>query len=141
MANDDATIASMAADDVTTSTSFLKTLEDVATSLLYLHESNPPTVHVILMPSNVLLSLDFESCLVDYAFISSLHLLLPTSSHDLVAPSSLVASSSFFYHALKSRIPKPSFTPLLDVYNFGILLLELLIRRTSLPRPTREARC
>ncbi|CAL9749216.1 unnamed protein product [Musa acuminata subsp. burmannicoides] len=111
-------------------TSCLKIAEDVATGLLYLHQSNPPAVHANLKPSNVLLGPDFESCLADYALIPSLLLLPPASPHDLAAPSSSAASSSLFYRAPESRLAKPSFTPLCDVYSFGVLLLELLTGKT-----------
>ncbi|RRT39526.1 hypothetical protein B296_00058247 [Ensete ventricosum] len=96
-------------------------VKDVATSLLYLYQSNPSIVDANLKPSNVLLGLDFESCLIDYTLISS-RLLPLVSPHDLVAPSS-TASSSLFYHTPESRLPKPSRTPLSDVYSFNVLLL------------------
>lgn len=108
----------------------------MAIGLLYLHQSNPSTVHANLKPSNVLLGPDFESYLADYAFIPSL-LLPPASPHDLVAPSS-VASSSLFYYTPKSHLSKPSFTPLFVVYNFGVLFQELLIGISPFQDPVEE---
>ncbi|CAL9190915.1 unnamed protein product [Musa hybrid cultivar] len=116
-------------------TSCLKIAEDVAAGLLYLHQTNPPTVHADLKPSNVLLGPDFESCLTDYGLIPSL---LPASHDDLSAPSPSSSSSSssaaaaVFYRAPESRLPNPAFTPLSDVYSFGVLLLELLTGKTPM---------
>ncbi|WOK94810.1 hypothetical protein Cni_G03515 [Canna indica] len=113
-------------------TSCLKIAEDVATGLVFLHQTTPPTVHANLKPSNVLLGPDFESCIADYALIPSLHI-LPPSPYDVAAPSSSSAaasSSSLFYRAPESRLPRPAFTPLSDVYSFGVLLLELLTGKT-----------
>ncbi|THU63901.1 hypothetical protein C4D60_Mb01t20720 [Musa balbisiana] len=116
-------------------TSCLKIAEDVAAGLLYLHQTNPPTVHADLKPSNVLLGPDFESCLTDYGLIAPL---LPASHDDLSAPSpsssssSSAAAAAVFYRAPESRLPNPAFTPLSDVYSFGVLLLELLTGKTPM---------
>ncbi|RWW75852.1 hypothetical protein BHE74_00016093 [Ensete ventricosum] len=109
-------------------TSCLKIAEAVAAGLLYLHQTNPPTVHADLKPSNVLLGPDFESCLTDYGLIPSL---LPASHDDLSVPSpSSSSAAAVFYRAPESRLPTPAFTPLSDVYSFGVLLLELLTGKT-----------
>ncbi|KAK8946550.1 Inactive leucine-rich repeat receptor-like serine/threonine-protein kinase [Platanthera zijinensis] len=100
-------------------TSCLKIAEDVATGLLYLHQSGE--VHRNLKSSNVLLGPDFESCLTDFC-------LLPSPDSDDPSASS---SSSLFYRAPECRLPRPSsFTPPSDIYSFGILLLELLTGKT-----------
>ncbi|XP_073011416.1 inactive leucine-rich repeat receptor-like serine/threonine-protein kinase At1g60630 [Typha latifolia] len=88
-------------------TSCLKIAEDVATGLLYLHQSG--LVHGNLKSSNVLLGADFESCLTDFSLLPSL------------LPSSTSTSNS------------STFTPSYDAYNFGILLLELLTGKTPFP--------
>nr|UPW27162.1 inactive leucine-rich repeat receptor-like serine/threonine-protein kinase At1g60630 [Allium cepa] len=105
-------------------TSCLKIAEDVATGLLYLHQSNH--VHGNLKSSNVLLGSDFESCLTDFALLPNL---LPPDS-----TSSTSTSSSLFYRAPESRSSHHSrstpFTPQSDIYSFGVLLLELLTGKT-----------
>ncbi|XP_072972378.1 inactive leucine-rich repeat receptor-like serine/threonine-protein kinase At1g60630 [Typha angustifolia] len=88
-------------------TSCLKIADDVATGLLYLHQSG--LVHGNLKSSNVLLGADFESCLTDFSLLPSL------------LPSSTSTSNS------------STFTPSSDAYNFGILLLELLTGKTTFP--------
>lgn len=65
------------------------------------------------------------------------HPVPPPLAHDLITPSSFVASSSLFYHALESHLPKPSFNPS-NVYSFDILLLELLTEKTPFQDLVRE---
>ncbi|XP_020579023.1 inactive leucine-rich repeat receptor-like serine/threonine-protein kinase At1g60630 [Phalaenopsis equestris] len=99
-------------------TSCLKIAEDVATALLYLHQSG--AIHGNLKSSNVLLGPDFESCLTDFSLL--LH--SPNSDHS--------SSSSLFYRAPECRntIHCSSFSPPSDIYSFGVLLLELLTGKT-----------
>ncbi|GMN47930.1 hypothetical protein TIFTF001_017107 [Ficus carica] len=100
-------------------TSCLKIAEDLASGLLYIHQSSGLT-HGNLKSSNVLLGSDFESCLTDYGL---------TSFRD---PDSLEepSATSLFYRAPECRdIRKPATQPA-DVYSFGVLLLELLTGKT-----------
>ncbi|RWW28180.1 hypothetical protein GW17_00007357 [Ensete ventricosum] len=64
--------------------------EDVATDLLYLHQSNQSMVHANHKPSKILLGPNFESCLVNYVLIPSLlprpHRTLLCSSQALLHP-------------------------------------------------------
>ncbi|KAH0461413.1 hypothetical protein IEQ34_008988 [Dendrobium chrysotoxum] len=100
-------------------TSCLKIAEDVATGLLYLHQSG--AIHGNLKSSNVLLGPEFESCLTDF------YLLLHSPDSDFSSSS----SSSLFYRAPECRNPRcSSFSLASDVYSFGVLLLELLTGKT-----------
>ncbi|KAL5552993.1 hypothetical protein UlMin_040394 [Ulmus minor] len=100
-------------------TSCLKIAEDLASGLLYIHQSSGLT-HGNLKSSNVLLGSDFESCLTDYGLTSFRD---PDCQEE---PS----AASLFYRAPECRdIRKPS-TQQADVYSFGVLILELLTGKT-----------
>lgn len=101
-------------------TSCLKIAEDLATGLVYLHQT-ATIIHGNLKSSNVLLGSDFESCLTDYG-------LTPFRSPDSLEESG--SGSSLFYRAPECRCPRKSFTEQSDVYSFGVLLLELLTGKT-----------
>ncbi|KAI3434239.1 Protein kinase domain-containing protein [Psidium guajava] len=100
-------------------TSCLKIAEDLATGLLYIHQSHGLT-HGNLKSSNVLLGPDFESCLTDYG------LMLFRDPDSLEEPS----ATSLFYRAPECRDPHRPITQQADVYSFGVLLLELLTGKT-----------
>ncbi|GAB2275220.1 hypothetical protein Dimus_009981 [Dionaea muscipula] len=100
-------------------TSCLKIAEDLATGLLYIHQSYG-LVHGNLKSSNVLLGSDFESCLTDYGLQSFRN---PDSVEE---PS----AASLFYKAPECQDTKKLPTQEADVYSFGVLLLELLTGKT-----------
>ncbi|KAG9442325.1 hypothetical protein H6P81_018179 [Aristolochia fimbriata] len=106
-------------------TSCLKIAEDLATGLVYLHET-VRLVHGNLKSSNVLLGSDFESCLTDYG----LHVFRSPDSHDDGGGGGGLGASSLFYRAPESGPPRKSHTPQSDVYSYGVLLLELLTGKT-----------
>lgn len=101
-------------------TSCLKIAEDLATGLLYIHQS-PAITHGNLKSSNVLLGSDFESCLTDYG-------LTAFRNPDSLEESS--SASSQFYRAPECRDVRKPLTQQADVYSFGIILLELLTGKT-----------
>lgn len=100
-------------------TSCLKIAEDLATGLLYIHQSYGLT-HGNLKSSNVLLGPDFESCITDYGLMSF------RDPDSLEEPS----ATSLFYRAPECRDPRRPITQPADVYSFGVLLLELLTGKT-----------
>ncbi|XP_077247036.1 inactive leucine-rich repeat receptor-like serine/threonine-protein kinase At1g60630 [Tasmannia lanceolata] len=102
-------------------TSCLKIAEDLATGLVYLHQTTG-IIHGNLKSSNVLLGPDFESCLTDYG-------LTPFRNPDSPEEGNGI-TSSLFYRAPECRYPRKSFSLQCDVYSFGVLLLELLTGKT-----------
>ncbi|KAI3889185.1 hypothetical protein MKX03_024639 [Papaver bracteatum] len=100
-------------------TSCLKIAEDLATGLVYIHQT-PGLTHGNLKSSNVLLGSDFESCLTDYG-------LTPFRDPDSLEEPS---ASSLFYRAPECRDLRKIPTQEADVYSFGVLLLELLTGKT-----------
>ncbi|KAI3921089.1 hypothetical protein MKX01_036068 [Papaver californicum] len=100
-------------------TSCLKIAEDLATGLVYIHQTSGLT-HGNLKSSNVLLGSDFESCLTDYG-------LTPFRDPDSLEE---LSASSLFYRAPECRDLRKILTQEADVYSFGVLLLELLTGKT-----------
>lgn len=100
-------------------TSCLKIAEDLATGLVYIHQSHGLT-HGNLKSSNVLLGSDFESCLTDYGL------------QVLLNPDSLeeTSATTLFYRAPECRSIRRPPTQQADVYSFGVLILELLTGKT-----------
>lgn len=101
----------------------LKIAIDVARSLCYLHdEKNLP--HGDLKPTNIILGLDFTARLTDFA----LHRFMTTTG---------VAEQVLNLGALGYRAPelataaKPLPTFKADVYAFGVILMELLTRKSA----------
>ncbi|CAM8936370.1 unnamed protein product [Rhodiola kirilowii] len=100
-------------------TSCLKIAEDLATGLLYIHQSGGLS-HGNLKSSNVLLGSDFESCLTDYGLTAFLN---PDSHEE-------TSATTLFYRAPECRDIRRPPTQQADVYSFGVLLLELLTGKT-----------
>ncbi|KAM0936849.1 putative protein kinase RLK-Pelle-LRR-III family [Dioscorea sansibarensis] len=101
----------------------LKIAIDVARSLCYLHdEKNLP--HGGLKPTNIILGLDFTARLTDFAL------------HRFMTPSG-TAEQMLNLGALGYRAPelataaKPLPTFKADVYAFGVILMELLTRKSA----------
>ncbi|XP_019197896.1 PREDICTED: probable inactive receptor kinase At5g10020 [Ipomoea nil] len=101
----------------------LKVGVEVARCLAYLHESGLP--HGNLKPTNIILSGgDYRACVMDYAF------------HRLMTGAG-IAEQILHQGALGYRAPElataakpmPSFKA--DVYAFGVILMELLTRRSA----------
>ncbi|CAM8936347.1 unnamed protein product [Rhodiola kirilowii] len=97
----------------------LKNSEDLATGLLYIHQSGGLS-HGNLKSSNVLLGSDFESCLTDYGLTAFLN---PDSHEE-------TSATTLFYRAPECRDIRRPPTQQADVYSFGVLLLELLTGKT-----------
>ncbi|KAK1297759.1 Inactive leucine-rich repeat receptor-like serine/threonine-protein kinase [Acorus calamus] len=89
-------------------TSCMKIAEDVATGLLFIHQTSPGLMHGNLKSSNVLLGPDFESCLTDYCLVPFFR------SPDCDDSPGSGGASSLFYRAPESRHPRKSFTQLSD---------------------------
>ncbi|XP_042502890.1 inactive leucine-rich repeat receptor-like serine/threonine-protein kinase At1g60630 [Macadamia integrifolia] len=100
-------------------TSCLKIAEDLATGLVYIHQT-PGMMHGNLKSSNVLLGSEFESCLTDYGLMSF------RDPESVEEPS----TSSLFYRSPECRDPWKPLTQQSDVYSYGVLLLELLTGKT-----------
>ncbi|XWS41488.1 hypothetical protein CRYUN_Cryun17cG0086100 [Craigia yunnanensis] len=101
----------------------LKVAVEVAQCLLFLHDRGLP--HGNLKPTNILLAdPDYHACLTDYCL------------HRLMTPTG-IAEQIFNLGALGYRAPElasaskpvPSFKA--DVYAFGVILMELLTRRSA----------
>ncbi|XP_058089838.1 protein kinase STUNTED-like [Magnolia sinica] len=94
----------------------------VAEALDYLHSgSSQPVIHRDVKSSNILLADDFEPQLSDFGLAS---LALTTSSHircsDVAGTFGYLAPEYFMYGKVNDKI---------DVYAFGVVLLELLTGR------------
>ncbi|XP_051126692.1 probable inactive receptor kinase At5g67200 [Andrographis paniculata] len=104
-------------------TSCLKTAEDVAQGLAYIHQASK-FIHGNLKSSNVLLGSDFEACITDYCLIP---VLADTSTDD--------SPDSACYKAPEIRKSGRAATAKSDVYAFGVLLLEVLTGKPPSQHP------
>ncbi|KAF3791766.1 putative receptor-like serine/threonine-protein kinase [Nymphaea thermarum] len=93
----------------------------VAKALDYLHNENShPIVHRDVKSSNVLLSEAFEPQLSDFGLAKWASTAAHITSSDVAGTFGYLAPEYFMYGKINSKI---------DVYSFGVLLLELLSRR------------
>ncbi|KAF8080368.1 hypothetical protein N665_0951s0005 [Sinapis alba] len=99
----------------------MKIAVDIARGLEYLHEHcHPPVVHRDLKSSNILLDSDFNAKISDFGYAT----LLMTQNKNLNRPSE---------YLLDGKVTDKN-----DVYSFGVILLELLLGKRSVEKPSTE---
>ncbi|KAG0605938.1 hypothetical protein M758_9G099900 [Ceratodon purpureus] len=105
-------------------TTRLRIAEGVAQGLAYLHHDyDPPIVHRDIKSSNILLDNDLEAHISDFGLAKVLEVHMPSGSEQWL--SSANVSRTYGYIA-----PEVGYgtlvSPKLDVYSYGVLLLELI---------------
>jgi serine/threonine protein kinase len=130
----------------------MKIAVDIARGLEYLHEHcHPPVVHRDLKSSSILLDSDFNAKISDFGFATVLTTqnknLIHKASEDLLDGKELI----FFRGSILTYMPNEmlKFRPFCnhlsgkvtdknDVYSFGVILLELLLGKKSVEKPSSE---
>ncbi|CAM6050152.1 unnamed protein product [Sphagnum compactum] len=100
----------------------LKIAEGIAHGLAYLHhDCVPAIIHRDIKPSNVLLDANFKAHIADFG-IAKVMALKPKEDY---AGSTSIVEGTYGYIAPEFGYA-PQVTPKVDIYSFGVVLLELL---------------
>lgn len=103
-----------------------KIAADVATALLFLHQSKPePLVHRDLKPANILLDRNFVSKISDVGLAR----LVPQSVADQVTQYHMTSAAGTFCYIDPEYQQTGMLTTKSDIYSFGIMLLQLITGR------------
>lgn len=103
---------------------------DVADALNYLHNyTNPPYIHKNLKSSNILLASDFRAKVSNFGLARSLG-----ENEDLQMTRHVVGTHGYM---APEYIENGMITPKLDVYSFGVILLEILSGKKAASREKR----
>lgn len=112
----------------------MKIAQGAAQGLEYLHDTaNPPVVYGNLKSSNILLDDEFNAKLSDFGILK-----LALDKNEKDHRSMTVMET--YGHCAPEYAETGEATPKSDVYNFGVLLLEILSGRRAIDttRPTQE---
>ncbi|KAJ4874359.1 putative receptor-like protein kinase [Raphanus sativus] len=108
----------------------MKIAVDIARGLEYLHEHcHPPVVHRDLKSSNILLDSHFNAKISDFGYAT----VLMTESKKLKLNGTLGNRAS------ECLLLDGKVTDKNDVYSFGVILLELLLGKREVEKPSAEA--
>lgn len=113
----------------------MKIAKGAAQGLEYLHDTaNPPIVYGDLRSANILVDDEFNAKLSDFG----LHKLVLDANSEKDRVSTMVMET--YGHCAPEYAETGEATPRSDVYNFGVLLLEILSGRRAIDttRPTEE---
>lgn len=111
---------------------------DIAEALVYLHErASPPVIHRDLKTSNVLLDTEYRARLADFGTSCLLHSDQDESPSDLEQGDRAEGTSGYMAPECETT---GSIGPKVDVYAFGVVLLELITGVLAFD-PTRPPAC
>ncbi|KAJ0231735.1 Protein kinase domain-containing protein [Hirschfeldia incana] len=107
----------------------MKIAVDIARGLEYLHEHcHPPVVHRDLKSSNILLDSHFNAKISDFGYATVL-----MTQNKNVKHTETIGNRASSEYLLYGKVTDKN-----DVYSFGVILLELLLGKRSVEKPSTE---
>ena len=110
---------------------------DVAEGLAYLHQQNPPIVHRDLASKNVLLTTQRQAKIADVGLAK----VFPRNEQMYASPvpgTPVYAAPETFHPEYDPRLPtskRVEYDSKIDIFSFGIMLMEVINGKLPSPRP------